>query len=64
VLVKDKEKTMTTLQKVANGIPNLYKQIKNKICDDNRFCEDVMMMGLCFSVFYIMWISIAQIGTF
>jgi hypothetical protein len=54
---------MTTLQKVANGIPNLYKQIKNKICDDNRFCEDVMMMGLCFSVFYIMWISIAQMGT-
>jgi len=54
---------MTTLQKVAGTVPYLYKQIKEKICDDNRFCEDVMMTGLMVAVFWIMGLSLAQMST-
>ena len=38
----------------------MYTAIKEKICDNGRFCEDAMMLGLCLTVFYIMVLSIGQ----
>ena len=52
---------MTTLQKVALSVPTLYKQFKDKICNNGRFCEDMLTLGLCVAVFYIMALSVAQI---
>jgi len=39
----------------------MYNVIKQKICDNGSFCEDVMMFGLSIWVFWVMALSIGQI---
>lgn len=39
----------------------MYNAIKQKICDNGSFCEDVMMLGLSVWVFFVMALSIGQI---
>lgn len=38
----------------------MYYKLKDKICNDGQFCEDIMILGLCLTVFYLMALSIGQ----
>jgi len=45
---------MTTFTKVASSVSSIYETIKEKICNDGRFCDDVAMTGLACVVAWMM----------
>ena len=45
---------MTTLTKVAHSITDGLQNLKEKICNDGQFCDDVVMMALATATIWIM----------
>lgn len=54
---------MTTLIKKAGlDLIDSFNTFRNAICNDHRFCDDLMTGFLGVVVGYVMWLSIAQIA--
>jgi len=52
---------MTTLTKVAHGINSQLNEIKDRICNDGRFCDDIAMMVLAGVTFWMMAVAMQPI---
>jgi hypothetical protein len=54
---------MTTLIKKAGiDLIESLNTFRNTVCNDSRFCDDLMVSILGIVVGYVMWLSLAQIA--
>ena len=52
---------MTTLTKVAHTITDTLVSIKNRVCDDGQFCENVALSFLSITTVWMMFVAMQPI---
>jgi hypothetical protein len=52
---------MTTLTKVAHGINSQLIELKDRICNDGQFCDDIAMTALAGVTLWIMILAMQPI---
>lgn len=48
---------MTTLTKVGHTVSNILSNLKDRACNDGRFCDDVAMTLLGFTTVWMMIVA-------